>query len=146
MANPRAPRSSATITINRTELRRLLDCWAAKVWRVCIRRRAGTARCGSGAVWRSAQAEVDRRNGGRFRLGLEELALQEAEHAGEEVVREDLDRVVVVQDACVVVLPAERDLVLGRRDLFLQGQDVLVGLELRVVLDDGEQGAQRRGQ
>ena len=44
------------------------------------------------------------------------------------------------------MLPAERDLVLGRRDLFLQGQDVLVGLELRVVLDDGEQGAQRRGQ
>src|SRR6266545_407040 len=120
MAKPRAARSSVTSPISRIELRRLVDCWAANVWRVSIVRRAGTAQCWSGAVWRSAQAEVDRRNGGRFRLGLEELALDEAEHPREEVVREDLDRVVVVQDARVVVLAAERDLVFGGGDLFLQ--------------------------
>ena len=44
------------------------------------------------------------------------------------------------------MLAREADLVLGRRQLLLEGEDVLVGLELGIVLDDGEQGAQGSGQ
>ena len=44
------------------------------------------------------------------------------------------------------MLARERDLVLGRGQLLLQLEHVLVGLELGVVLDDREQRAQRAGQ
>ena len=44
------------------------------------------------------------------------------------------------------MLPAEADLVLGRRQLLLELHDVLVGLEVGVVLDEGEQLAQGAGQ
>src|SRR5260221_6957821 len=99
----------------------------------------------SGAGRRLGQAEVDRRGRGLARLGLEEIALQEAEHPGEDIARERLDPVVVLEDRRVVVLAAERDLVLGRGQLLLERQDVLVRLEVRVVLDNGEQGSQGRG-
>src|SRR6267142_4129981 len=129
MAKPRAPRISVTRTIRTIEFRRLSDCWAAKVWRFSIGARAETARSRCGGSCGSAEAEVDGRDRCRLRLGLEELALGEPEEPGEEHVREDLDRVVVVEDAGVVVLAAERDLVLGRGDLFLEREDVLVCLQ-----------------
>ena len=44
------------------------------------------------------------------------------------------------------MLAREADLVLGRRQLLLELHDVLVRLEVRVVLDDREQRAQRAGQ
>ena len=94
----------------------------------------------------SVRREVDVRHVLRLGLGLEELALGEAERAREEDVREHLDRVVVVEDGRVVVLAGERDLVLGGRQLLLEFEDVLVRLELGVVLDDREQRAQGPGQ
>ena len=98
------------------------------------------------AVGGSGQAEVDVRDVGGLRLGVEELAPREAQRSGEQDVRERRDRRVVVEDCRVVVLARERDLVLGRRQLLLELEDVLVGLELGVVLDDREQRAQRAGQ
>ncbi len=56
----------------------------------------------------------------RLGLGVEELALGEAERAREQHVRERRDRGVVVEDARVVVLAREGDLVLGRRQLLLE--------------------------
>src|ERR671930_251866 len=138
MAKPSAARISVTRPISSRELRWLSACCAAKVERVSIGGRAETALCEGGGTTRSAQAEIDRGDRGRLGLRLEELALGEPEGPGEEHVREDL--------AGVVVLAAERDLVLGSGDLFLERQDVLVRLELRVVLDDREQRPQRLGQ
>src|SRR5919197_2274518 len=135
MAKPSAARISVTRPISSRELRWLSACCAAKVERVSIGGRAETALREGGGTTRSAQAEIDRGDRGRLGLRLEELALGEPEGPGEEPVREDLDGVVVVEDAGVVVLAAERDLVLGRGDLFLERQDVLVRLELRVVFD-----------
>ena len=114
--------------------------------------RGRSARSGGRAVGPAGsrdqlQAEVDVRDvGARLGLGVEELALREAEQARDEHVRERLDRGVVVEDARVVVLAAERDLVLGRGQLLLELEDVLVRLELGIVLDDGEQRAERAGQ
>jgi len=77
----------------------LADCCAAKVERVSIGERgsvaAGMAPGVSGL--RSAQAEVDLRHVRGLRLGLEELTLREAKRAGDQHVREDLERVVVVE-------------------------------------------------
>jgi hypothetical protein len=66
--------------------------------------------------------------------------------ARDEHVWEGRDGGVVVEHGGVVVLARERDLVLGRGQLLLELEDVLVGLELGIVLDDGEQRAQRAGQ
>ncbi len=49
---------------------------------------------------------------------------------------------VVVEHDRVVVLAGEPDLVLGGGQLLLQLQDVLVGLQVGIVLDDGEQRTQ----
>ena len=95
---------------------------------------------------RSAQTEVDVRDVLGLRLGVEEVALGEAEHAGDQHSREGLDAGVVVEHGGVVMLARERDLVLGGGQLLLELEDVLIGLELRVVLDDREQRAQRAGQ
>src|SRR5664279_699560 len=83
---------------------------------------------------------------GSLGLGREELTLGEAHRPGNEDVREDLQRVVVVEDAGVVMLPRERNLVLGRGQLLLEREDVLVGLQLRVVLDYREERAEGTGQ
>ena len=50
---------------------------------------------------------------------------------GDEHVREGRDAGVVVEHGRVVVLAREADLVLGRGQLLLQAQDVLVGLQVR---------------
>ena len=70
-----------------------------------------------------AEPEVDRRHGLRgLRLGVEELALGEAEGPGDEDVGERGDRGVVVEDGRVVVLAREADLVLRRRQLLLEAR------------------------
>src|SRR6185436_15675476 len=112
-SRPRAPRFSA----------------GADGWSRASGRRTGPA----------TEAEIDDRRLGGLRLGVEELPRLEAERAGDEVARDRRDRRVVVEDGRVVVLPAKRDLVLGRRQLLLELEDVLVGLQLGIVLDDGEQ-------
>src|SRR5664280_2482365 len=91
-------------------------------------------------------SQVDDRNLGGLGLGCEKLALGEAHGPGYQHVREGLERVVELEDRRVEVLARERDLVLCRGQLLLQREDVLVGLELRVVLDNCEQGAQAAGE
>ena len=44
------------------------------------------------------------------------------------------------------MLAGEADLVLRRGQLFLEGENVLVRLQLRVVLHDREEGPERPGQ
>src|SRR6185369_12915979 len=106
---------------------------------VSVRRRFPS--CCSWKVARSVspQAQIDL--GHRLvRLGRgEQLRRLEGEEAGDEITGEALLARVVVGDGVVVVLPRETDLVLRRRQLLLQAQDVLVGLELRVVLHQGEE-------
>ena len=92
------------------------------------------------------RTQIDDGDLGSLGLGLEELTLREAQRPGNEDVREDLEGVVEFQDRGVVVLAGERDLVLRRGQLLLQRQNVLVGLESRVVLDDREERAQGSGQ
>src|SRR5262249_13714567 len=85
------------------------------------------------------------RKPGRWALGLcgfEQRRLLEAEYAGHLDGREDLAPDVVVGGGVVERLPGEADLVLGRGQLLLQGEHVLVGLEVRVRLGQGEEPAQ----
>src|SRR6516165_3962822 len=86
---------------------------------------------------------------GRYALGLcsfEQRRLLEAEHAGHLVGREDFAPNVVGGGGVVERLPSEADLVLGRGQLLLQGEYVLVGLEVRVRLGQGKETAQRAAQ
>jgi hypothetical protein len=53
---------------------------------------------------------------------------------------------VVAADGVDVVAPRDGDAVLGALQLRLQGEEVLVRLELRIALDDDEQARQRRAQ
>src|SRR3972149_4154795 len=69
-------------------------------------------------------------------FNLEEIPLGEAEHAGDDVRGEHLNLVVEAEDLVVVALPCEGDLVLGAAKLFLEGEEVLVGLEVGIVLHD----------
>jgi len=71
-------------------------------------------------------------------LGLEELALGEAEHARDDAVREHFAAVVVAHDGIVERLAREGDLVLGRGQLFGELHHVLVGLEVRIGLGQRE--------
>src|ERR687895_2618844 len=104
----------------------------------------------SSAAWRPDAAwldgQVDRGDRRRLRLCVEEVATGEAKRAGDQDVREHLQRGVVLEHAGVVVLPREADLVLGRGQLLLEVEHVLVRLQIRVVLDDGEQRSQGRGE
>src|SRR4051794_26279149 len=130
MAKPRAARIASPTMPSRTDSRRFVAGWAWKVGRIMAMSTVWGLRPGVHAPQRpaaSAQAQVDLRDLGGFGLGLEEVALQEPEHPREHVARELLDAVVVVEDGRVVVLAAERDLVLGRGQLLLERQDVLVG-------------------
>src|ERR1035437_3151537 len=58
------------------------------------------------------------------------------------IVWEKLDVSVVVLHGLVVTPPFDRDAVLGASQLVLQAQKILVGLELRIILNDGEQPAE----
>src|SRR5690349_13106709 len=80
----------------------------------CVTRRPG-GRCG--------EADLRRRALGRI-LDLEELALREAEGAGEHNGRERLDPVVVREHRVVVDLARNRDLVLRVLQLGLEVEEV----------------------
>ena len=67
----------------------------------------------------------------------------EAERPGEHEARERLDRVVVRQHGVVVDLARDGDAVLRLGELGLELPEVLVRLELRVRLGDGEEAAER---
>ena len=74
---------------------------------------------------------------------LEKLRGLETQGGREQIGREDLLRGVEAGRDVVVELAREADLVLRSRQLFLQQLDVLVRLERRVVLGDGEQPSER---
>src|ERR1700759_4870044 len=65
-------------------------------------------------------------------LGLEVLALLVLHRAGHHDGRERLDLGFVLQDAVVVELPRVRHSALGRRELYLQAEEALVGIEVRI--------------
>src|SRR6266511_22943 len=87
---------------------------------------------------------------GRFgrarRLQLEIRPRRLADRFRCQHLREAPDVRVVAVHRLVVVLARDRDAVLRPLELVLERAEVLVGLELRVVLGDGEQPAERRGQ
>src|SRR5665647_2675047 len=72
-------------------------------------------------------------------LGLEILRTADLGQARDEVARDGLDLGVELTDVRVVVAATRRDTVLGRGQLLLQRKEVLVGLEVRVGLGNGEQ-------
>src|SRR6266508_1133445 len=78
--------------------------------------------------------------------GLEVFTGPEAEHRREDALRHGADGVVVGQDRVVVVLPCVRGPVLGLRQLLLQRQEALVGLEVRVGLRHRKQALQGAAQ
>src|SRR6266571_4170029 len=88
--------------------------------------------------------ELDRdRPGGRL-VDLEEMPRLELAGTRDEVRRERLDPRVQLGALVVVELAGVRDLRLGRRQLLLQRQEVLVGLQLRVVLGDRDEPPESR--
>ena len=114
----------------------------------CARRRLrGVRRQGAGVAaqrgdGRVPLAEVDP---GRLALladGLEVLGLADAEDVGDDVRRHRLDLRVEVPHGGVVVAAGRRDAVLGGGQLLLEGEEVLVGLEVGVGLGDGEQATE----
>src|SRR6185295_1505376 len=80
------------------------------------------------------------------RLRRERRRRVEAEDRCEDVVRELLDLRVVREHCVVVRLARERHLVLGRGQLLGERRDRLVGLQVRIGLDDREQAPERAGQ
>src|SRR5438128_4564595 len=74
---------------------------------------------------------------------LEELRRMEAEHAADHVGRECLQGCVVLRHHVVVMLTRETDPVFGRFQFLLQAHEVLIRLEIRISLGDGEQALQR---
>jgi hypothetical protein len=79
-------------------------------------------------------------------LRREELALAEAERYREEEPRQALHRGVEVHHGRVVIAARGADLVLGVRQVFLELQEVLGRLQVRIRLGDREEPADRRGE
>src|SRR2546428_11245027 len=71
------------------------------------------------------------------RLGLE------AGEAGDDAMRKERQARVVLAHGLVVAPALHHDAVLGALELGLQGQEVLVALEIGIALDGDEQPAQR---
>ena len=88
-----------------------------------------------------AAAEVDRRGGVDLGVGGEELARLEAEGARRRARGEDGDRGVEGLDRVVVDPAGDRDPLLDRGEVALQGGEVLARLQLRVGLGEADQVA-----
>src|SRR5215470_10217197 len=76
------------------------------------------------------------------RRGLEEGLLLEAAQGGDEARREDAHAEVVVAHRLVEALPLHGDAVLRALELALQGEEVLVALELGIALHGDEQAGE----
>lgn len=91
--------------------------------------------------------EIDIRHTPHFgRLDFQEAGSLEIEHAGDDVVREVLDLVVVVENGVIKCLPGERHLVFGRGELFLELHHVLVCFQVRIGFGEGKESAKGRSQ
>src|SRR5436190_19537177 len=91
------------------------------------------------------EVDLDRRADGLV-LDLEVLRLLEVERRRDDRGGESLDARVERADIRVVEAPTRGDAVLSLRELLLQGEELLVGLELRVGLGDREQPAECRAE
>src|SRR5882672_773415 len=80
----------------------------------------------------------------RFGRG-EQLGRPEVEHAGEDAVGEGLALGVVVHHRVVERLAREGDLVLRAGEFLLQREHILVGLQVRVGLGEGEHLTEHAG-
>ena len=67
----------------------------------------------------------------------------EAEEQCHQVEREELTVVVILSDATVVVAARQRYLVFHLRELLLQGEEAVAGLQLGITLYDDEERLQR---
>ena len=91
-------------------------------------------------------SEFHRRCRLRSGLSLEIGALFEAEQSGQDVLGEAADGGIELAGRVIEVLACHVDAVLRTFQLGLQFQEVLVGLQVGIVLGDGQQFAQSRGQ
>src|SRR5439155_19560436 len=91
-----------------------------------------------------SEANRHRTPGGLF--DVEELPGPELPEGRNDPRREALDERVQRLHLVVVELTGERDLGFRSRELLLEGQEVLVGLQLRIVLGDGDQAADAGGE
>src|SRR5208337_1505531 len=66
----------------------------------------------------------------------------ESSPPGKDVIREKTDVGVVILDGLVIAAALDGDAVFGSGQLVLKGQEVLIGFEIGIVLDDGQQPAQ----
>src|SRR5690606_31932754 len=132
-ANSTATRATNTTNpATRTRLRRLFDA----TWSYIT---PGAANAATGT------SEADLGRAPRLVVGLEVLALGEAEDVGQDVAREALDLRVVAVDGVVVELPRVGDPPLGAGQLLRQLGEVLVRLQVRVRLRQREQRLERPG-
>src|SRR5690606_10201765 len=118
--------STPTKPATRSALRRLLE----RIW----------------SYMRGVVSELDRRGRAGGLVGLEVLTAIELEDLREVHRRELLELVVAGEHGVVVELPRVRHPTLGGRELLLQREEVLVRLEVRVGLTEGEQLPERPGQ
>src|SRR5713226_1122133 len=108
-----------------------------------IQRESRRDTCSSPAsALRSGELHLGGLTGGRRSCEISLVTL-EAGPTGEHAVWEQADIGVVVLQGFVVAPPLDGDAVFCACQLVLQAQKILVGLELRVVLDDHQQATQR---
>src|SRR5262245_38183113 len=92
--------------------------------------------------------ELDSSEGytGRFsllgRLGLEKLGRGKSRHPRDQVIGKPLEPGVIRSDSIVERLAGKGDLILSRGQLFLEGQHVLVCLEVGISLRQREEPAE----
>src|SRR5262245_54498461 len=86
--------------------------------------------------------EVDLRRLASVRRRFVERIVLEAEQLGGQIARELPARRVVLLHRFVVALPGHGKTVLSTRELVHQAVELLVGLQLRIVLDDGEESSE----
>src|SRR6185295_17719843 len=98
------------------------------------------------SIRRPGGLELDRRRRVGARARLEVAPRREAAERRDQAARKAGDRRVVLADGLVVAAPLDRDAVLGALELALEREEVLVGLEIGVPLDDGEEPAESAAQ
>ena len=94
-----------------------------------------------GRARESVQRRTDRLPGRR--VGLEILGGGKLEEAGDEDAGYGLRARVVDLDGAVVIVPGVGDLVFGVREISVELGELLVGLEVRVRLDQRKQTSAR---
>src|SRR4051812_7399805 len=138
--NPTAPKDSSWVIAQATA--------ATSTTKPAIRRIERRLFCETWSYkWlQRTRSELDVHGAGGLALGLEVLPLGEVERTGQERARERLDLGVVAVHGVVVELPRVGDPVLAGGQLLLQVQKVLVRLQVRIGLGQGEDRLQRAAQ